>query len=85
MMENCVNGINESAVAFESAKAHLLARNLGIGLKGSNVMSYKEVCKLWLNNNAGQCTLGQLVCALFRSGLARLACGLRPTCKLWSV
>ena len=82
MTENCIDGINESAVVFEPAKAHLLARNLGIGLGGSKIMSYKEVCKLWLNIKAGQCTLGHLVCALFKSGLARLTCGLRPICTL---
>ena len=82
VIEKCVNCISENAVKFEPATAHLLASYLGIGLRGSNVESYKEVCKLWVNNKAGQCTLGQLVCALFRSGLARLTCGIRPICKL---
>ena len=80
VIETCIDRISHHAVIFEPAKAKLLARNLR--LWGINFESYKDVCKLWVNNKAGQCTLGQLVCALFRSGLARLTCGLRPVCKL---
>ena len=86
-IERCINDLPEHAVTFELAKASTLAQNLGIaGIDGSNnFWSYKEVCKLWLNNNSGdQCTLSQLVCALFKSGLARLCCGLRPICMLYN-
>ena len=82
VIETCISRMSEHAVVFEPAKACILARNLGIGLRGNNVKSYKEVCKLWLHNKGDQCNLGQLVCGLFRSRLARLSCGLRPICKL---
>ena len=82
LIETCINSISDHVIAFELTKAHTLATNLGIGSGRNNFVSYKEVCMLWLSHKGVQCSLGQLVCALIKSGLARLTCGLRPICKL---
>lgn len=79
-IKNCLSSLNESCVPFEQEKAQLLAQNLEIDL--GDCQTYKDVCLKCLEvMGSDKCTLGQVVCAFFRSGLARLCCELRPICK----
>ena len=68
-------------IPFDPKKASTLASKLEIETEVA-VESYKEVFVQWMEEKGSEkCTYGQLVCALFESGLAKLASRLRPICE----